>query len=130
MVKYIVPLEKIGKVCKMPITRSFRETVVERARTDAAFRRMMLVDGFLYLMLGKTDEDVFVGRSGIRDYINATIGFQKLAEKTGIHAKTLMQMFGNKGNPSQHNLNLVFRVLFKQEKLSPEEIINKSLVAA
>lgn len=114
----------------MPITRSFRETVVERARTDAAFRRMMLVDGFLYLMLGKTDEDVFVGRSGIRDYINATIGFQKLAEKTGIHAKTLMQMFGNKGNPSQHNLNLVFRVLFKQEKLSPEEIINKSLVAA
>lgn len=110
----------------MPITRSFRETVVERAKLDQEFRRAMLIDGFLYLMLGKTDEDVLVGRSGIRDYINATLGFQKLAGKTGIHAKSLMHMFGSKGNPSQHNLNLVFRVLFKQEKLSLETFARRA----
>lgn len=114
----------------MPITRSFRETVIERAKTDKEFRQLMLVNGFTYLMLGRNDEDVLIGRSGIRDYINATLGFQKLAEKTGIHAKSLMQMFSNKGNPSQHNLNLVFRVLFKQEKLNVEEIVHRTMAAA
>jgi len=114
----------------MPITRSFRETVIEKAKADKEFRRLMLVNGFVYLMLGHNDEDVFIGRSGIRDYINATLGFQKLAEKTGLHAKSLMQMFSNKGNPSQHNLNLVFRILFKQEKLNAEEIIHKTMAVA
>lgn len=105
----------------MPITRSFRDTIVERAKKDKEFRQAMLIDGFIYLMLGKNEEDVHVGRSGIRDYINATLGFKKLAEKTGLRDKALMQMFGNKGNPTQHNLNLVFRILFKQEKLKIEE---------
>jgi DNA-binding phage protein len=112
----------------MPITRSFRETVIERAKEDKEFRQLMLVRGFLYLMLGKNEEDVVVGRSGIRDYINATLGFQKLAEKTGVHPKSLMQMFGGKGNPSQHNLNLVFRVLFRQEKLDPEDFMRGALL--
>lgn len=114
----------------MPITRSFRETVIERAKKDKEFRKGMLIDGFFYLMAGMTEEDVHVGRSGIRDYINATIGFKKLEEKTKITDKVLMQMFGKDGNATQHNLNLVFRVLFKQEKLNLDDCVHGLMKAA
>jgi hypothetical protein len=49
-----------------------------------------------------------VGREMLRDLINATLGFPALAEKTGIHVKTLHQMFGPKGNPTAEKL---FRIL-------------------
>jgi DNA-binding phage protein len=39
----------------------------------------------------------------LRDYINATVGFPKLAAETKLHVKTLHQMFGPKGNPTASN---------------------------
>lgn len=40
----------------------------------------------------------------MRDYINATIGLDTLAEATNTPAKSLMRMFGPKGNPTAANL--------------------------
>jgi DNA-binding phage protein len=40
------------------------------------------------------------GKELLRDYINATVGFPKLAARAKIHVKTLHQMFGPKGNPT------------------------------
>jgi hypothetical protein len=40
----------------------------------------------------------------LRDYINATVGFPKLAARTKTHVKTLHQMFGPNGNPTARNL--------------------------
>jgi DNA-binding phage protein len=40
----------------------------------------------------------------LRDYINATVGFPKLAAHTKIHVKTLHQIFGPNGNPTASNL--------------------------
>ena len=115
----------------MPITRSFRETIIARAKRDKAFRRGMLIDGFLNLMFGADDEDVFVGRSTIRDYINATLGFEKLSEITGIGDKSLMRMFGPQGNPREDNLRLVLRALFDHEHISAEKLLRgKELVTA
>ena len=37
-------------------------------------------------------------------YINAAIGFPKLAAHTKIHVKTLHRMFGPNGNPTADNL--------------------------
>jgi hypothetical protein len=56
-----------------------------------------------------------VGRKVLRDFINATIGFPALAEKTGIHVKTLHQMFGPKGNPTAANLFRIIACLQEQE---------------
>jgi len=44
-----------------------------------------------------------VGRK-LRNYINATVGFPKLAAHTKIHVETLHQMFGPNGNPTARNL--------------------------
>ena len=41
----------------------------------------------------------------LRDYINATIGFEVLAAETGTPVKSLMRMFGPSGNPNAGNPN-------------------------
>ena len=51
----------------------------------------------------KRRKDGAPGREILRDFINATLGFPALAERTGIHVKSLHHMFGPKGNPTAAN---------------------------
>lgn len=51
----------------------------------------------------------------MRDFIHATPGFPALAEKTGIHVKTLHPMFGPKGNPTAAHLFKVIACLQEEE---------------
>jgi DNA-binding phage protein len=51
----------------------------------------------------------------MRDFINATVGFPSLAEKTGIHVRTLHQMFGPNGNPTATNLFVIIAALQEEE---------------
>jgi hypothetical protein len=48
--------------------------------------------------------DVDTGKAILRDYIKATVGFEKLGEATGAPAKSLIRMFGPRGNPQARNL--------------------------
>src|ERR1035437_6528503 len=80
----------------MVLTRDFRETVQARVRRDAAFRKGLLRDAIESLLAG----EVALGKELLHDYINATVGFPKLAAETKLHVKTLHQMFGPKGNPT------------------------------
>jgi DNA-binding phage protein len=91
----------------MPLTRSFRETVQERARRDVKFRQALLAEAMQALLDGDLEE----GRSALRSCINATIGFEKLAAKLGKSPKSLMRMFGPGGNPTAENLLGVIGVL-------------------
>src|SRR5580700_10306344 len=84
----------------MALTRDFRETVQARVKRDAAFRKGLLSEAIESLLSG----EVSVGKQLLRDYINATVGFPKLAAHTKIHVKTLHQMFGPNGNPTTRNL--------------------------
>ncbi len=84
----------------MALTRDFRETVQADAKRDPAFRRGLLSDALESLLSG----EVALGKELLRDYINATVGFPKLAAHTKIHVKTLHQMFGPNGNPTASNL--------------------------
>src|ERR1700720_2297195 len=85
---------------KMALTRDFRETVQARVKRDATFRKGLLSEAIESLLSG----EVTLGKELLRDYINATVGFPKLATHTKIHAKTLHQMFGLNGNPTANNL--------------------------
>jgi hypothetical protein len=55
--------------------------------------------------------DVDGGRSALRVYINATIGFEKLGAALDRSPKSLMRMFGPKGNPTAENFLGVVGVL-------------------
>ncbi len=95
----------------MALTRDFRETVQARVRKDEKFRRGLLRDAIEALLAGEGA----LGREILRDFINATVGFPSLARKTGIHVKTLHQMFGPKGNPTAASLFRIIACLQEQE---------------
>jgi DNA-binding phage protein len=84
----------------MPLTRDFRETVRARAARDKAFREALLTEAVEALLRGEAD----AGRAAMRDYINATLGFEKLGAALGRPPKSLMRMFGPRGNPTAENL--------------------------
>lgn len=95
----------------MALTRDFRETVQADARRSASFRTGLLSDALESLLSG----ELAVGKELLRDYINATVGFPRLAALSGIHAKTLHQMFGPKGNPTASKLFEIVSALQKRE---------------
>ena len=84
----------------MALTRDFKETVLARAKRDQAFREGLLKEGVECLLSG----DVETGKVVLRDYINATIGFEELGSLTNKQPKSLMRMFGPAGNPHARNL--------------------------
>lgn len=91
----------------MPLTRDFKETVRRRVQEDAAFRSAMLsevVDLFL-------EAQTAAGKALLRDYINATIGFEELGRLTSLPAKSLMRMVGKSGNPRADNFFAVLNAL-------------------
>lgn len=94
----------------MTLTRSFKETVKARVERDEAFREALLREGIECLLSG----DMETGKAVLRDYINATIGFETLSEATHTPAKSLMRMFSPKGNPQANNLFAVIAHLQTQ----------------
>ena len=84
----------------MALTRSFRETVKARAERDPAFRDALLTEAVDQFLAGDLD----TGKTVLRDYINATIGFERLAAETGSSSKSLMRMLSPTGNPTAGNL--------------------------
>jgi DNA-binding phage protein len=93
----------------MALTRSYKETLVARLKKDRGFREALLREAVEVLLSGEVD----TGKAVLRDYINATIGFEKLSAKVGIPSKSLMRMFGPRGNPQAKNLFAVIHVLQK-----------------
>jgi hypothetical protein len=94
----------------MALTRDFKETVRARVQRDPAFRRELLREGVESFLAG----DVETGKSVLRDYINATIGFHELAEITHHSPKSLMRMLGPSGNPYARNLFKIVSCLQKK----------------
>ncbi len=76
-----------------------------RVEREPAFRDALLTEAIEQFLAG----DIAVGKSILRDYINATIGFERLAAEMGKPPKSLMRMLGPTGNPTASNLFAVLR---------------------
>jgi hypothetical protein len=48
--------------------------------------------------------DIDISKATLRDYIQATIGFEKLGKAIDTPLKALIRMFGQRGNPQTKNL--------------------------
>jgi hypothetical protein len=83
----------------MALTRGFKTTVRAWVQRDPAFREELLREGVESFLAG----DVETGKSLLRDYINAPLGFRELAEITHHSPKSLMRMLGPPGNPHAQN---------------------------
>ncbi len=97
----------------MSLTRDFKETIQARIERDPTFREELLKEGIQCLLSGHVD----TGKAVLRDYINATIGFQELSVLTEKSPKSLMRMFSPSGNPQTRNLFEVIGCLQDREGL-------------
>jgi hypothetical protein len=98
----------------MALTHDFKETILARARRDRDFRHALLREAVECIINGDFD----TGKSVLRDYVNATVGFQFLEKRTSIPAKSLMRMLGPKGSPSVAKLSNILTALQKSERVS------------
>jgi hypothetical protein len=94
----------------MALTKSFKALVARRIAQDPDFSAALLREGIDTMLAG----DVDAGRAILRDYIKATVGFEKLGEATDTPAKSLIRMFGARGNPQARNLFGVIGYLQRQ----------------
>ena len=58
------------------------------------------------------------GKVLLRDYVNATVGFETLAEEMEKNPKSLMRMLSDKGNPRADNLLAMVARLKQREGVS------------
>jgi DNA-binding phage protein len=95
----------------MPLTRDFKETIRARVERDPKFRKELLREGVEAMLTG----DIATAKAILRDYVNATLGFNDLAEATQIPPKSLMRMLGPTGNPRADNLFEIVSYLQRRE---------------
>src|SRR5271156_6044263 len=105
-----LPAQEIGESA-MALPRDFKATIRDRAQRDPTFRKALLREGIECMLSGDTG----TGKTILRDYINATVGFAELAEATRIPSKSLMRMLGPAGNPRADNLFEVVSFLQQRE---------------
>lgn len=95
----------------MALTREFKTTVRKRAKEDPQLRAGLLTDAMECFLSG----DVETGKALLRNYINATIGFQALSKQLQKKDSSLRRMLGPSGNPAAENLFAITELLQRQE---------------
>jgi DNA-binding phage protein len=98
----------------MALTRDFKQTIVERVERDPQFAKALLDEAATLFLSGEPE----TARLILRDLVNATIGFEQLAEITEKPSKSLHRMLSSRGNPSMDNLAAIFSAVRSRLKLA------------
>ena len=91
----------------MTLTRDFKQTVIERVERDPDFAKALLDEAATLFLSGEPD----TARLVLRELVNATVGFEQLAELTHQPSKSLHRMLSASGNPSMDNLAAIFAAI-------------------
>jgi hypothetical protein len=87
----------------VPRTRDFKATVRTRIARDPKYRKELLRESVECLLAGDGD----TGKAILRDYANATIGFEALGDMTHTPTKSLMRMLGPTGTQARNLFDLI-----------------------
>ncbi len=98
----------------MALTRSYRETVLERIKHDPEFTAALYAEAIASLVEGDRETAL----STLRDLIHAHISFKTLAKHTGFNEKALHRMLGVNGNPTLDNLTKIIHAVEEDLQLS------------
>lgn len=91
----------------MALTRDFKRTIKARVERDPEFASALLDEAANLFLSGESE----TARLILRDLVNATVGFERLAQETTTPSKSLHRMLSQTGNPSMDNLATIFRTL-------------------
>ena len=101
-----------------PLTKPYFELIRKRARRDPEFRRLMYLQAVKCLSEG----DIVMGKVTIHDYIDATIGFAKLAKALKKSPIRLKRMLNNDKDTCGTDLVAVMEYLRNVEGLKVDVI--------
>lgn len=88
----------------MALTREFKKTIQERVQADPKFASALLSEAAELFLSGDPETAKLI----LRDLVNATIGFDDLAQKIHKTDKSVHRMLSATGNPTMTNLSAVF----------------------
>lgn len=97
----------------MALTRDFKTTILARAQRDARFRQALFTEAINAFLAG----DMITGKAILRDLVNATVGFERLAEAINKPSKSLHRMLSPQGNPSTENFFDIVSALQKKTRV-------------
>jgi len=91
-------------------------------KRDPAFAKALLDEAVTLFLNGEPD----TARLVLRDLVNATVGFERLAAATGKPAKSLHRMLSTNGNPNMDNLSTILGVLRKRLRVKRSTLAVKA----
>ena len=91
----------------MALTRDFKATVVSRVKKDPKFANALLDEAGTLFLNGDSETAKLI----LRDLVNATIGFEQLAQTVEKPAKSVHRMLSPTGNPTMTSLASIFAAL-------------------
>ncbi|MEO7400645.1 MAG: transcriptional regulator [Polaromonas sp.] len=97
----------------MALTRDFKDTVVARVQNDPAFAQALLDEAVTLFFNGEPDTAKLI----LRDLVNATVGFESLAQDIHKPAKSLHRMLSKSGNPTMSNISAIFAAIKRALKV-------------
>ena len=97
----------------MALTRDFKETVAARVRNDPAFAQALLDEAITLFVNGEPESAKLI----LRDLVNATVGFEALADEIHKPAKSLHRMLSKSGNPTMSNISAGFAAIKRALKV-------------
>jgi len=107
----------------MALTRNFKETIVERVNRDPAFAKALLDEASTLFLNGEPE----TARLILRDLVNATMGFEALAQAIPTPPKSLHRMLSQRGNPSMDNIAAIFSTISKNLNVQIEtSVVNRA----
>ncbi len=91
----------------MNITRDYKDSINERVDNDPLFTAALLDEAITLFLNGEPDG----ARLVLRNLVNATVGFEKLAQEVDKPSKSLHRMLSARGNPTMDNLTKIIGIL-------------------
>ena len=102
----------------MVLTRDFKDTVVRRVQKDPEFAQALFDEAVSLFLKGEPE----AARLILRDLVNATVGFSRMARLVHIQNKSVQRMLSARGNPRMDNLSTIFGALRRELKISKLDI--------
>ncbi|MGA7440380.1 MAG: hypothetical protein WBW32_19840 [Luteibacter sp.] len=100
-------LSQAERTHSMALTVDYRETILNRIRSDPDFAGALLDEAATMLLNGETG----AARMVMRDLTHGLMGFEGMAKATGTPPKSLHRMLSSAGNPGMDALGAILRQL-------------------
>ena len=100
----------------MALIEDVNVAIRARMKRDPVLGREVLKEAIAVLIGGEVE----VGKTLLRNYVVARLGFDELGRLTGKAPQSLMRMLSRTGNPHARNLFEVIRVLQEHEGVRTE----------